>query len=177
MPRLFVAIDLPERIKDDISSTFMAIPGAKWTNDAQLHITLRFIGEVNNDTTEKVALSLNSAIVAPFNLTLKGVGHFPPRKEPRILWVGIADNPELIRLQNKIERAVISTGIEPETRKFHPHITIARLNGAPVQKVALFLSTHSLFITEPFEVSQYHLYCSHLSKEGAYHEIWATYKL
>lgn len=177
MPRLFVAIDLPEHIKDDISSTFMAIPGTRWIEDAQLHLTLRFIGEVDNTITEKVALSLNSATVAPFNLVLKGVGHFPPRREPRILWVGIADNPELTKLQNKIERAIISTGIAPDARKFHPHITIARLNGAPTEKVALFLSGHSLFKTEPFEISQYHLYCSHLRKEGVYHEILASYKL
>jgi 2'-5' RNA ligase len=177
MPRLFVAIDLPERIKDDITSTYMAIPGTRWTEEAQLHITLRFIGEVDNIITEKIANSLKSALISPFNLTLKGVGHFPPRKIPRILWVGIADNLELIRLQNKIERSVTSTGIEADTRKFHPHITIARLNAAPPEKVALFLSANSLFTTEPFEVSQYHLYCSHLTKEGAHHEILQTYRL
>jgi len=177
MPRLFVAIDLPERIKDDITSTYMAIPGTRWIEEAQLHITLRFIGEVDNTITEKIAYSLKSALIPPFNLTLKGVGHFPPRKIPRILWAGIADNTDLIRLQNKIERSVTSTGIEPDTRKFHPHITIARLNAAPPEKVALFLSAHSLFATEPFEVSQYHLYSSHLKKEGAHHEILQTYML
>ncbi len=177
MPRLFIAIDLPERIKDDISSTYMAIPGTRWVEETQLHITLRFIGEVDNIITEKIARSLNSAIISPFNLNLKGVGYFPPRKIPRILWVGIADNPELLRLQNKIERSVTSTGIEPDNRKFHPHITIARLNAAVAEKIALFLSANSLFATEPFEVSQFHLYSSHLKKDGAHHEILQTYKL
>jgi 2'-5' RNA ligase len=177
MPRLFVAIDLPERIKDDITSTYMAIPGTRWVEEAQLHITLRFIGEVDNTITENIMHSLKSASVSPFNLTLKGVGHFPPRKIPRILWVGIANNPDLIRLQNKIERSITSTGIEPDTRKFHPHITIARLNSAPPEKVALFLSANSLFTTEPFEVYRFHLYSSHLKKEGAYHEILQSYRL
>ncbi|HEX3020016.1 MAG TPA: RNA 2',3'-cyclic phosphodiesterase [Chitinispirillaceae bacterium] len=177
MPRLFVAIDIPERIKDDISSTYMAIPGTRWVDDAQLHITLRFIGEVDNNITEKITHSLNATIIPPFNLILKGVGHFPPRKIPRILWVGISDNPELIRLQNKIENSIISTGIQPDTRKFHPHITIARLNAAPEEKIAMFLSANSLFKTEPFEVSQFHLYSSHLKKDGAYHEILQSYRL
>ncbi len=177
MPRLFVAIDLPERIKDDITSTYMAIPGTRWIEEAQLHITLRFVGEVDNTITEKITYSLKSALIPPFSLALKGVGHFPSRKIPRILWAGILDNPELIRLQSKIERSVISTGIEPYKRKFHPHITIARLNGAPAEKLALFLSANSLFATEPFEVCQFHLYCSHLKKEGAHHEILHTYRL
>lgn len=177
MSRLFVAIDFPERIKDDISSTYMAIPGAKWVDDAQLHLTLRFIGDVDPINSEKVIRALSSAVTASFNLILQGVGHFPPRREPKILWVGVSKCTELLRLQNKIERAIISTGIAPDTRKFHPHITVARLNGSPAEKVAQFLAGNSLFKTEQFEVSQFHLYNSHLRKEGAYHEKIASYKL
>lgn len=177
MPRLFVAIDIPERIKEDISSTYMAIPGAKWIEDANLHLTLRFIGDVDNIATQKIDFALKSVSAKPFSLILKGVGFFPPRNEPRILWVGIEQNNELIGLQNKIERAISSTGIEPDSRKFHPHITVARLNGAPTDRVALFMAGHSLFQTEPFEVSKFSLYSSFLKKEGAIHELLSSYQL
>ena len=93
MSRLFIAIDLPERIKDDISGLYMAIPGAKWLDQSKIHITLRFIGDIAGDTMEKIISSLSTLSMPPFELYLKGVGHFPPRKTPRILWVGIAESP------------------------------------------------------------------------------------
>jgi len=113
----------------------------------------------------------------PFELSLKGVGYFPPRRHPRILWAGVAENPELFRLQGKIERALNSIGIAPEQRRFHPHITIARLNEPPLEKIALFMAQNSLFSTELFAVSQFHLYRSYLSKRGAYHQKQATFYL
>lgn len=177
MPRLFIAIDLPERIRDDITSTYMAIPGAKWIEDSQIHLTLRFIGEVDGETERRIDSALQSITSPPFSLSIKGVGHFPPRKEPRVLWVGVSDDQNLLKLQSKIERTLISIGLAPEDRKFHPHITIARLNGSPHEKVALFLSGHSLFETEPFDISEFSLYSSTLRKEGALHIKEVTYKL
>jgi 2'-5' RNA ligase len=177
MPRLFIAIDIPDRIKDDISATYIAIPGARWIEDAQIHLTLRFIGEVDNPVEQEIIVALKNVSMPSFNLTLKSVGFFPPRKEPRILWVGINDSPELIRLQSKIEHALTASGIQPDTRHFHAHITVARLDNTPVDKAALYLTNNSLFSTEPFEVSDFHLYESHLKKEGALHLKIATFKM
>ncbi len=177
MARLFISIDLPERIKDDISDLYMAIPGAKWVGHLQLHLTLRFIGETDNLTENKIISVLSTVKVPPFEITIKGVGHFPPRKHPVVLWVGITENLELLRLQSKIEKALTSIGIAPDTRRFHPHITIARLKESPIEKVALFITSNSLFSTEPFAVSQYHLYSSFLKKEGAYHQLEASFPL
>jgi 2'-5' RNA ligase len=177
MARLFIAIDLPERIKDDITSTYAAIAGAKWTEEEHLHLTLRFIGETDEPTKQRIVNTLKSVSIQPFSICIKGVGFFPPRKEPRILWVGVSANKELLRLQGKIERTLVSIGISPEERKFHPHITIARLNGSPHEKIAQFLTSNSLLSTETFAVNEYHLYESFLRKEGALHVKEATYGL
>ena len=125
----------------------------------------------------KIISVLSTVKVPPFEITIKGVGHFPPRKHPVVLWVGITENLELLRLQSKIEKALTSIGIAPDTRRFHPHITIARLKESPIEKVALFITSNSLFSTEPFAVSQYHLYSSFLKKEGAYHQLEASFPL
>lgn len=177
MPRLFVAINIPDRIKDDITATFCAMQGARWVEDHQIHLTLRFIGEVSNDTEEMVRKALRLVKGQPFSLRVKGVGFFPPRNEPKILWAGIAENEELLRLQTRIERIVVSTGLDRDDRKFHPHITLARLHATHAQHVARFVTQNSLFITEEFAVSSFHLYSSTLGKEGAIHTKEATYQL
>jgi RNA 2',3'-cyclic 3'-phosphodiesterase len=177
MSRLFVAIDLPERIKDDISETYAAIPGARWMEDDKVHITLRFIGSVDHAMEERVINALSTINASRFFLTMSSVGHFPPRKEPRVLWIGIKENPELIRLQAGIERVLTGCGLEPETRKFHPHVTVARLNGSPVERVARYISDNNLFSTEPFEVSEFVLYASHPGREGTHYTQEAVFSL
>ncbi|NLE00198.1 MAG: RNA 2',3'-cyclic phosphodiesterase [Fibrobacter sp.] len=177
MPRLFIAVDIPERIKNDITDTYMALPGARWVEDEKIHITLSFIGEVDNPTEQTIKNSLRTITVAPFTLSLKGVGYFPPRGQPRIIWVGLSNSQELIRLQGKIERVLTVSGIETEKRKFHPHITIARLDNTPEQRVAQYLALNSLLTSEPFEVSAFHLYTSILRKEGALYSKSASFSL
>jgi 2'-5' RNA ligase len=177
MPRLFVALDIPERIKDDITATFCAMHGARWVEDNQIHLTLRFIGEVSADTADVIKKALRSVKGRPFSLCMKGVGFFPPRNEPRILWAGIAENEELMRLQSRIERTLVATGLEHDDRKFHPHVTLARLHATHPQHVARFVTQNSLFMTEEFSVSAFHLYTSTLGKEGAIHEKEVSYRL
>ncbi|MBN2188208.1 MAG: RNA 2',3'-cyclic phosphodiesterase [Chitinispirillaceae bacterium] len=177
MSRLFVAIDLPERIKDDIAATYVALPGARWVDETRLHLTLRFIGEVPGDVANRIAVALGSVSGPPFTLAMESVGFFPPRREPRILWAGIAENQEMMRLQARIERCLTSIGIDPDGRKFHPHVTIARLNGTPAHKVALYVTHNSLFSTEQFSVSAFHLYESFPRKDGAHHIKIGSYQL
>jgi RNA 2',3'-cyclic 3'-phosphodiesterase len=177
MSRLFIAIDLPERIKDDIAATYVMIPGARWIEEANLHLTLRFIGDVPGDIADRVANALRSVDGPSFSLTMKTAGFFPPRREPRILWVGIAENEDVMRLQARIERSLKNAGIDPDERKFHPHVTVARLSGTPPHKAAEYVTHNSLFATEQFAVSSFHLYESFLRKEGAYHEKIVSYEL
>jgi len=176
MPRLFVAVDLPERIRDDIGALCEAIPGARWTPDAQLHITLRFIGEVDNVAADRIDSALRTVAFTPFTLRLKSTGFFPPRGRPRILWCGVAGNEPLMELQKRTERALTAkAGLPPEGRKFSPHITIARLDDAPDAKLAAFLSANALFETEDFAVSEFSLYSSELKRGGAVYTKESTY--
>ena len=178
MPRLFAAVDLPERIRDDVGSLFEAIPGARWTPDAQLHVTLRFIGEVDGAAAQRIDSALRTVSFAPFTLRLKSTGFFPPRGRPRILWCGIAQSEPLLALQKQTERALTAkAGLPPEDRKFSPHITIARLDGSPDDKLASFLSANALFETEEFMVSEFSLYSSLLKRGGAAYTRESTYKM
>lgn len=177
MPRLFIAIDIPERIKDDILSLYRAIPGAKWVDENQLHITLKFIGEVDSPTMESIKITLRSIKAPSFDLRASSVGFFPPRKDPKVLWVGVDPKDMLTSLQGKIERALQPLKLQTDNRKFHPHITIARLDEPSTERIITFLTEHSLFLTEPFSISQFHLYQSFLRKEGAHHIKEASYQL
>lgn len=177
MPRLFVAVDPPEQIRDEISAIYCAIPGTRWMTDEQIHLTLRFIGEVDTSVENKVIDVLEKISISPFTISLKGIGYFPPRKEPRVLWVGMLENELLLRLQKQIERAITSLDIEPDSRKFYPHITIARLSDPHREKIARFISENTLFATEPFEISEFYLYRSYQGKEGSHYVKEATFRL
>ncbi|MBN1602990.1 MAG: RNA 2',3'-cyclic phosphodiesterase [Chitinispirillaceae bacterium] len=177
MIRLFIAIDIPERIKDEITDTYRAIPGARWIDETNLHCTLRFIGEVPETATNTIISSLCHVSSSPLILKIRNSGFFPPRKEPRILWFGFEHPPEFLTLQSKIERACTNSGLEPELRKFHPHITVARLNNPHKEKVAEFIISNALFMTEQFEVSEFHLYRSHTGKYTSHYEKLVSFPL
>jgi len=174
--RLFCAIDLPERIVDEIATTYQAIEGARWVDDEKLHITLRFFGDTDPARASALMSRFAALPITTFHLRLKGVGQFPPRNEPRILWVGIEASNELIALQQRIESAAVRAGFTPEARKFSPHITVGRLEGASPERVARFLVTNSLFTTPPFEVRAFHLYSSKLTRSGAVYEREASFE-
>jgi 2'-5' RNA ligase len=177
MPRLFVAIDLPESVRDDIGDIYEAIHGARWTPENQLHLTLRFIGDVDGKAAADIDSALRKIKFEPFNMRLKSTGFFPPRGEPRILWCGVEANDELMRLRKHIERALVTEAKLPsDPKKFHPHITIARLNGSPPQKLADFMTTNALFESEEFEVPEFCLYSSVLKRDGALHIKETQYK-
>jgi 2'-5' RNA ligase len=177
MTRLFVAIDMPEAINRQLAGLCHGVRGAKWVAPEQFHLTLRFIGEVDGPTVGDIAEALGTFEAEAFSLALKGVGHFPPKRAPKVLWAGIEGDGALIRLHDKVESAIVRLGFEPESRNFAPHVTLARLRDAPIRRVSEFLAEHALFQTALFAVSEFHLYSSHLSSNGAIHSIEATYPL
>ncbi len=177
MYRLFVAVDMPDLLKERLAKMFFGIPGAKWVAEEQLHLTLRFIGEVDGGVFKDVKEALSQISLDSFSLQLKGMGYFPPRKKPKVLWVGVEKNDTLLSLRNRVEAAVVKTGLAPEQRKFSPHITLARLRDTPLKKITNFLSGNSLYESEPFQVTEFHLYSSLLTPKGAIHQIEATYPL
>jgi 2'-5' RNA ligase len=177
MPRLFIAVDLPETIRDNLASMSFGIPGAKWTPPEQLHLTVRFIGEVDGALFREIKDALVGISYPPFSMQLRGVGFFPPRGAPRVLWAGVEKSEPLQVLKKKIDQMLFRAGVEPDARKFSPHITLARLKNSPVQKIANFLAGNGLFSQEPFQVDNFKLYSSILSSKGAYHKVEKVYSL
>jgi len=166
MKRLFIAIPLPERIRDDIADTYHAIPGTRWVEEMNLHITLRFCGESSPQQEESLVQALRAVSFRPFSIICKGVGQFPAAKEARVLWAGVEAPDEFMLMQQNVEKACVKAGLAAEGKKFSPHITVARCKSAPPDRVARFIVANSLFKTETFEVAGYSLYSSHLGKSG-----------
>ncbi|GAB4340188.1 MAG: RNA 2',3'-cyclic phosphodiesterase [Desulfobulbaceae bacterium] len=177
MPRLFVAIDLPEEIKERLTPLCCGLPGARWVAPEQLHLTLRFIGDVDSTVFRDVREALAGVRSDGFRLRLEGMGFFPPRGKPRVVWVGVPRSDQLLRLRNRVESALVAAGLEPEGRKYAPHITLARLKNTPAGKVGDFLARNGLFMTGEFPVTAFFLYSSVLNTKGAKHYIEEAYPL
>ena len=175
--RLFVAIDLPDSVKEQVAGLCCGLPGARWVNPEQLHLTLRFIGEVDGGMFRDIRETLDEVQSDPFTLQLDGVGFFPPRGKPRVVWVGLRQSVDLSQLRNRIESRLVALGLEPETRKSSPHITLARLKNTPASKVGRFLETHNLFLSTSFAIDEFFLYSSRFGRNGAIHRIEAGYPL
>ena len=177
MSRLFVAVDLPEGVKDLLVGVREAIPGARWVPREQLHLTLRFIGDTQEPLASRVQELLAEVHGGPFPLTLAGTGHFPPRREPRVLWVGLHPSPPLLDLQRQMETALQRAGIPAEGRPFSPHLTLARLKESASAAVADFEKKNGALLSEPFAVDAFHLYASTLTPSGAVHRRVRSYPL
>jgi 2'-5' RNA ligase len=175
--RLFVAIDLPEETKEAISTLRNPLRGARWVEAAQLHLTLRFIGDADDVLFNKIRNNLSGITMPPFSLALRGVGYFPPKRDPKVLWAGVDRSAPLLNLQNLVEKELLRSGIEPERRSFSPHITIARLKETPASMIAPFLQNNSLFAAPSFSVTEFILYSSTLTSQGAIHRQEAIYPL
>jgi RNA 2',3'-cyclic 3'-phosphodiesterase len=171
MPRLFVAVDLPEEHKRLLSGLQTDIPTARWSRPQQMHLTLRFIGaDVPAEQLEPIKTALRDIRAEGFDLELRGVGRFPPgtKKAPRVLWVGIKPQPALNHLQRRVESALAAIGIAPGDKPFSPHITLARLKArrSPPQAKA-FLAEREDFRAEPFPVTEFLLISSLLAPGGS----------
>ncbi|MCA9707903.1 MAG: RNA 2',3'-cyclic phosphodiesterase, partial [Myxococcales bacterium] len=169
--RLFLGIDLPSAIDDHLALVGGGIPRARWEDRDKLHVTLRFIGEVDGGTKRQLEQAIEGVRLAPFTLSIAGVGCFPPRGKPRILWAGIDGAGPLHELHAKLERALAGAGLPPEGRRYTPHVTLARLGDAPPRKVAEFITHHALLRTAPFLVDSFQLYSSVLSPRGSKYRI------
>lgn len=176
MLRLFVGIEFPPELKLRLSLLCTGVPGAKWVDPGNFHLTLRFIGEVGEDVAADVDEALAGLSGRRFALQLAGTGVFGGNR-PHALWVGVERSPELVRLRDRIEQALIRAGLAPEARKFAPHVTLARLRDPPVDKLGDFLTAHAGFRAEPLPVDHFSLIASFPTKSGSVYEDQADYKL
>jgi 2'-5' RNA ligase len=176
--RLFVALDLPWSLRQRLASlTASGIPGAKWVPPENYHMTLRFIGAAQRHLAEEIDHALAALRARDFALTLAGVGTFDKGGRPTSLWVGVERNPQLDHLRGKIETALQRLGLEPERRRFNPHVTLARLDNPAEAKLAAFVQAHNLFRSELVEVEHFTLFSSQLGKEQAVYTAEVEYAL
>lgn len=177
MIRLFVAYDMPDDVRMLICGMGATIPGARAVPAEQLHLTLKFIGDVEGSMLADIRRALAQISTPPLIISLRGVGHFPPRGNPRVLWCGISPEMETIQLRNSIEKSLADIGIPRERRKFSPHVTLARLRNSPLKRVTQFLAGNSMFETPSFRVDTFRLYSSSLSHGGAVHTVQAEFPM
>ena len=175
MFRLFVAIEPPVAVRDALLAQMGGVAGARWQRDDQLHLTLRFIGEVDRHGAHDIVAALGAIHHPAFALTLAGRGSFEHKGRPDALWIGVAPHEPIRALNNKVEQALVRIGLAPETRTFLPHITLARL-GRGTGPIAGFLSAPVLPLP-PFPVDGFALYESTLGRDGADYTIVERFRL
>jgi 2'-5' RNA ligase len=176
MPRLFTAIEIPQAMRMRLSLLRAPLNGAKWVEPENMHITLRFVGDIDGRAADDFADHLSQLNSRPFTISIAGAGTFGGR-DPRVLWAGVEAGPELERLFRANERAVRAAGLPPDPRDFKPHVTLARMRGARHAAVAQFLEQNGDLRLEPFEVTQFVLLSARPGSGGPPYAVEAEYPL
>jgi 2'-5' RNA ligase len=174
--RLFIALPLPDEIAERLVSLEMDVPGAAWREREHYHLTLRFIGEVDEGPAREIDHELGQIVAAPFEMALASVGSFGG-KEPTALWAGVDAPPDLARLAASCETAVRRAGLAAEGRKYKPHVTLAYCHGTSDAEAARFLEAAGEFRTETFWVDHFCMYSSRATRSGSVYIEEAVYPL
>ena len=176
--RLFIGLELPWDLRRRVAILAGAgIPGARWVPEENYHVTLRFIGEAPRPLAEEIDHALAALRAPSFALTLAGIGTFAKGGRSRSLWLGAERSEPLERLQAKIETAMQRCGLEPERRRFQPHVTLARLDGTGEARLAGFVQAHNLFRADPVQVTHFTLFSSLLGKDQPVYTPEVEYEL
>ena len=165
MPRLFIALEVPRNLAMSLSLLRGGLPGARWIDVENYHITLRFIGDVDGRTADEVVDRIDRIDRPEFPLSLNGIGSFGSKK-PHSIWAGVAASPDLYALQGELERICQRMGLPPDPRKFTPHVTLARLKHCRLDDVVHYLSGRGNFHAAPFTVGRFVLMSSKESVGG-----------
>ena len=174
MPRLFTGLEVPDDVALDLQIMQGGVPGARWMDPSQYHITLRFIGDIETGLAREIAHGLDSIQARPFRLSLKGVGLFGGNK-PHSIYVGVEENAELKRLHDLHERLCQVLGLAAEPRRFVPHVTLARLKEPEPRALQRWIEVHSLYRSMPVDVSRFVLFSSRPLKGGGLYAVEEVY--
>ena len=176
MPRLFTGLEIPKALGESLSLLRGGLPGARWIDPENYHVTLRFIGDVDDDIAQEVAWLLGKVRGKDFELRLDGLQSFGGRK-PRALIAAVAPSQPVMELQAEHERLMRRVGLDPEARKYTPHVTLARLRETSSFEVAEYLSARAAFRSPPFSVLRFVLFSSRASVGGGPYVAEAVYPL
>jgi 2'-5' RNA ligase len=174
MPRLFTGLEIPAEIAQSLAMLRGGLPGARWIDPENYHLTLRFIGDVDDVVAIEVASMLDNVRRNPFEIRVDGLTSFGGHK-PRALVASIAPSQPVMDLQAEQERLMQRVGLEPEGRKYTPHVTVARLRDSTSRHVAEYLSTRAAFRSAVFAVSRFVLFSSRASVGGGPYVVEASY--
>jgi len=176
MPRLFTGIEIPKEVATSLSFLRGGLPGARWIDPENYHITLRFIGDIDDRLANDIASLLDGMRRRPFQVRFGGLMSFGGKK-PRAIVVQVEPVPQLIEMQAEQERLMVRLGLEPDRRKFTPHVTLARLRDVKSRDVAEYLSTRGPLFGSSFQVSRFVLFSSKASVGGGPYVVEADYPL
>jgi RNA 2',3'-cyclic 3'-phosphodiesterase len=176
MPRIFIGVEIPAEVGRSLALLRGGIPGARWIDPENYHLTLRFIGDVDDARARDVMLMLGGVKRRPFEIALVGLNQFGGKK-PRAVFVRVAANGALSELQAELERMLQRIGLPPEQRKFTPHVTLARLRDSSSREVADYLAVRGAFKTPPFPITRFVLFSSRASTGGGPYVVEAAYPL
>ncbi|CAN7500873.1 RNA 2',3'-cyclic phosphodiesterase [Phenylobacterium sp. LjRoot225] len=177
MIRLFAAVPVPDEIVPALARRQTGLEGARWRTAAQLHLTLRFFGEVREDLARDLDLELSTLGGGPFEIVLEGVGAFGEGGDVNTIWAGVAENAQLRRLAKACEAAARRVGLKPDKRHYRPHVTLAYLRHPAPAEVAAWIQANNLLKSPPVWVDRFGLYSSFLGGEGALYRLEAEYAL
>lgn len=176
MPRLFTGLEIPDDVRQSLSMLRGGVPGARWIDPENYHLTLRFVGDVDDTVAREIVFTLGQVRRGSFELQLDGLSSFGGRK-PRAVVATVAPSTAVMELQAEHERLMQRIGMEPEGRKFTPHVTLARLRDTSSHAVAEYLSARGAFRSARFAVSNFVLFSSRNSVGGGPYVVEADYPL
>ena len=166
--RLFVSIELPDSVTQLLGSLDPKVRGVRWLAPEQMHLTLSFLGNVSNEAEEALKRNLSAFAWKAFFLPISGLGKFPGKGPPNVLWTGVGTgHPHLFQLHRRVQEAALGAGLDPDLRSFHPHITLARCRDVSAESVRPFLRTHAAVDAGMIHVESFCLHSSTLTPTGS----------
>lgn len=168
--RLFAAIDIPESIQCLLGKLDPHIRGVRWTSPEQMHLTLGFFGNADMEKEASLRETLSVIKFGSFFLPIAGIGTFPSKRAPKVVWIGVGKgHPHLFQLHKRVQEAALAVAIEPDLRPWHPHITMARCVDVSWHSIKSFLLEHADFDAGTIRVTEFHVYSSQLTPAGPIH--------
>ena len=170
MKRIFIGLQFPSSVCDELKNLKGGVIGANWVSYENYHLTLRFLGECDNDLLDDIYLALSQIRTCSFTLQLQGVNHFKKKGVIKSLWVGTVKNPSLIMLKKEIDLMLQKINIKKEGRAFYPHVTLAKLNRSRLSEVTFFEQMNNLYCSKKISINHVTVFESHSLKGGSIYQ-------